>query len=88
MLGCRGKVQKANGVTHLVVEHAQDLTTRLREISSLDAAFPRVPGRGDDAKRGGSTTDSRDPKPIARPRDMYKPNLHIDTLKLKARNFR
>lgn len=31
---------------------------------------------------------SRDPKPIARPLDMYEPDLHIDTIKLNARNFR
>jgi hypothetical protein len=33
--------------------------------------------------------DSREPKtPVIRPRDMYLPDLHIDTLKVKARNFR
>jgi error-prone DNA polymerase len=33
--------------------------------------------------------DSREPKqPIAKPRDMYVPDLHIDTLKVKARNFK
>ena len=37
---------------------------------------------------GSHRPDSRDPKPITRPRDMYEPNLHIDTLKLKARDFR
>jgi error-prone DNA polymerase len=61
---------------------------RLRRISGLDAPFPLVPGRGDEAKHGGHGPDSRDPKPITKPRDMYKPDLHIDTLKVKARNFR
>jgi len=32
--------------------------------------------------------DSCDPRPITKPRDMYEPDLHIDNLKLKARNFR
>jgi hypothetical protein len=41
---------------------------------------------GDEAKRGGRG-DSREPRPISRPRDMYEPDLHIDTLKVKARNF-
>jgi hypothetical protein len=32
---------------------------------------------------------SREPKPpIIKPRDMYVPDLPIDTLRLKARNFR
>jgi hypothetical protein len=26
--------------------------------------------------------------PISKPRDMYVPDLHIETLKVKARNFR
>ena len=28
------------------------------------------------------------PSPPIKPRDMYEPDLHIDTLKVKARNFR
>jgi error-prone DNA polymerase len=84
MLGCRGKVQHASGVTHLVVEHVIDLS----DVSGLDDAFPLHPGRGDEAKRGGSGSGSREPKAISRPRDMYEPDLHIDTLKVKARNFR
>jgi hypothetical protein len=38
-------------------------------------------------KHGGGGLDNREPKPIARPRDMYVPDLHIDSLKVKARNF-
>jgi error-prone DNA polymerase len=88
MLGCCGKVQHASGVTHLVVEHVIDLSDQLKRVSGLDDAFPIHPGRGDEAKRGGSGDDSREPKVISRPRDMYEPDLHIDTLKVKARNFR
>jgi error-prone DNA polymerase len=88
MLGCRGKVQHASGVTHLIVEQLTDLTPDLRTVSGLDTAFPLVPGRGDEAKHGGHGPDSRDPRPIAKPRDMYVSDLHIDTIKLKARNFR
>lgn len=65
-----------------------DLTPDLKTVSGRDAAFPLVPGRGDEAKHGGSGSDSREPKPITKPRDMYVPDLHIDTLKLRARNFR
>jgi error-prone DNA polymerase len=89
MLGCRGKVQSTNGVIHLIVEYLTDLTHDLKQVSGRDAPFPLVPGRGDEAKQGGSGLDSREPKPTAnKPRDMYVPDLHIDTLKLKARNFR
>jgi error-prone DNA polymerase len=57
----------------------------------LDTPFPLVPGRGDEAAHGGGPwgPDSREPKALTvRPRDMYQPDLHIDTLKVKARNFR
>lgn len=89
MLGCRGRAQSANGVIHLIVEYLTDLTADLKQVSGRDAPFPLVPGRGDEAKHGGNGLDSREPKPAAnKPRDMYVPDLHIDTLKLKARNFR
>jgi len=88
-LGCRGKVQSANGVIHLIVEHVTDLSSDLKRVSGLDTAFPMVSGRGDEAKTGGSGGDSREPKqPMTKPRDMYVPDLHIDTLKVTARNFR
>jgi error-prone DNA polymerase len=85
MLGCRGKVQRASGVIHLIVEQVIDLTADLKTVSGLDAL---IPGKSDEAKHGGHGPDSRDPKPMAKPRDLYVPDLHIDTLKLKARNFR
>jgi error-prone DNA polymerase len=88
MMGCRGKVQHESGVIHLIVEQVSDLSSELKRISGLDAVFPLVPGRGNEARHGGHGPDSRDPRPITRPRDMYEPDLHIDTLKLKARNFR
>jgi error-prone DNA polymerase len=88
MLGCCGRVQHASGVTHLIVEQASDLSADLRGVSGIDGIFPQTSGRGDDAKRGGSGEDSRDPRPIVRPRDMYEPDRQIDMLKVKSRNFR
>jgi error-prone DNA polymerase len=76
MLGCRGHVQREGGVIHLILEYAADLSADLRSLAALDAPFPLQPGRGDEAKGGGSGTDSREPKPpITRPRDMYEPDL-------------
>jgi error-prone DNA polymerase len=81
-------VQHASGVTHLIVEQATDLSGELRRVSGIDGGLPLNAGRGDDAKRSGSGEDSRDPTPILRPRDMYEPDTHIDTLKVRARDFR
>jgi error-prone DNA polymerase len=89
MLGCRGKVQNANNVIHLIVEQAVDLTAELKQVSGLDVEFPVPAGRGGEARHGGSGLDSREPKQaVPTPRDIYEPDLHIDSLKLKARNFR
>jgi error-prone DNA polymerase len=90
MLGCGGRVQKANGVIHLIVEQVTDLSNELKHVSGLETPFPLVSGRGDEAKGGGSGPDSREPKqpPVHKPRDMYEPDLHIDTIKVKSRNFR
>jgi error-prone DNA polymerase len=88
MVGCRGKIQREGDVIHLIVEYVSDLTGDLRRVSDLDAPFPLVPGRGDEAKHGGGP-DARDaPALRPKPRDIYVPDLHIDTLKLKARNFK
>jgi error-prone DNA polymerase len=89
MLGCRGKVQRASGVIHLIVESVSGLTADLKTVSGLDAPFPLMAGRGDEARHCGGGPDSREGKPLQpKPRDIHVPDLHIDTLKLKARNFR
>jgi error-prone DNA polymerase len=82
-------VQSANGVIHLIVEQVVDSSADLKKIPGLNAALLLQSGRGDEAKRGGSGLDRREPKAaMIKPRDMYEPDLHIDTLRLKARNFR
>jgi error-prone DNA polymerase len=89
MIGCRGRVQRASNVIHLIVEQVVDLSADLKKVSGLDAPFRPVSGHGDEAKHGGSSLDSREPKHLGTtPRDMYEPDLHIDTLKVQARNFR
>jgi hypothetical protein len=34
MLGCRGRVQRASGVIHLIVESVSDLTADLKKVSA------------------------------------------------------
>ena len=89
MMACYGRVQHAIGVTHLIVERVKDLSAELRRVSGSDGTFPLTAGRGDEAKHGDHSLDSRELKiPPIKPRDMYVPDHHIDTLKIKARNFR
>ncbi len=72
MMACRGRVQKANGVIHLVAERLVDQTDLLNGLSGRDGAFTLPAGRGDEARHGGgSGMDSREPKaPPTRPRDI------------------
>ena len=81
------KVQREGQVVHLVVEKLTDLSAELAAISEDEATFPLPHGRGDEYHHGGGSPDSRS-RPKRQPRDIYIPDLHIDTLKLKPRNFR
>jgi error-prone DNA polymerase len=73
-------------VVHLA-QQLFDLSGDLVCLADPDEEFKRPAGRGDEFARGGGP-DPRDmPKPVIAPRDMFTPNLHIDMLKVKARNF-
>jgi error-prone DNA polymerase len=87
LLVCRGKVQTESGVIHVVAEHVSDRTDLLRQVGGLDEPFTVPTGRGDEAKHGGGP-DSRDSTLLRKVRDIFVPDLHIDTLTAKGRNFR
>ncbi len=88
MLGIEGRIQREGEVVHLVAHQLTDLSAMLAGIGNHEAAFPLPHGRGDEFAHGGPGHDPRDaaPKPH-KVRDIYVPDLHIDTLKLKPRNF-
>jgi error-prone DNA polymerase len=86
MLGVEGRVQREGQVVHIVADKLIDFSSRLSSISEQEAPFRLPHGRGDEFHHGSGGTDSRDRPPRAR--DIYIPDLHIDTLKLKPRNFR
>jgi len=87
MLLVEARVQREGQVVHLVVEKLTDLSAELAAISEEDAPFPLPHGRGDEFHHGGGSPDSRD-RLKRQPRDIYIPDLQIDTLKLKPRTFR
>ncbi|HMB10029.1 error-prone DNA polymerase [Saliniramus sp.] len=51
LVGARGRLQQANGVTHLVVEALEDLTGLMQKVARLPA--PEALARGDEVKRPG-----------------------------------
>lgn len=87
MMGIHGKIQKEGEVVHLVAQKLFDFSSDLRNLGDRNGEFPLPYGRGDEAKNGGGPDPRDNPKPAVQARDIYIPDLHIDTLKVKSRNF-
>jgi error-prone DNA polymerase len=89
MMGVEGRVQREGEVIHIIGVRLHDLSGELAALGERDAPFPLPHGRGDEFHHGSAPSDPRDrPRTTAKPRDIYIPDLHIDTLKVKARDFR
>jgi error-prone DNA polymerase len=72
----------------LVAHQLADLSVELTTVGSRDAAFPLPYGGGDQVTHAGGGPDPREQPPKGlRTRDIYIPDLHIDTIKVKSRNF-
>jgi len=89
MLGVNGRIQKEGDVVHLVAQRLFDFSSDLGSLGERDGPFPLQKGRGDEFATGSTgSPDFRDRKTAGVPaRDIFIPDLHIDTLKVKARNF-
>ena len=89
MMGVEGRVQREGEVVHVVVMRLHDLSGALSALGEREADFPLPHGRGDKFHNGSPVSDPRSQAPrITKPRDIYVPDNHIDSLKLKARDFR
>lgn len=89
MLAVNGKIQREGDVVHLVAQRLFDLTSDLSSLSDRDGeAFVLPHGRGDELRHGPLGPDPRSPKePPIKVQDIYIPDLHFDTLRVKSRNF-
>jgi error-prone DNA polymerase len=67
--------------------HLFDLLGDLVGLADRYEEFKLPAGRGDEFARGGRPDPRDKPKPVVAPRDMFVPDLHICTLKVKSRNF-
>jgi len=89
MMGVWGRIQREGEVVHLIARRVTDLSGMLGSVGDRDAGFPLPHGRGDEAHHGSIAPDPRGSAPKGfRTRDMYTPDLHIDTIKVKARDFK
>ena len=89
MMAINGKIQREGGVVHLVAQRLFDLSADLSNLGERDGGFAMPHGRGDEFAHGSAgSPDSRDRPPAGvKARDIFIPDLHIDTLKVKSRNF-
>jgi error-prone DNA polymerase len=89
MFAVRGRIQREGEVVHLVAHQLTDLSAELASVGSRDATFPLPHGRGDEFRHGSPGLDPRTlPPKGTKARDIYIPDLHIDTIKVKPRDFR
>jgi error-prone DNA polymerase len=89
MIAVQGRIQREGEVVHLVAQHLTDLSAELAGVGDRDESFPLPHGRGDEFHHGSPGIDPRSlPPKGAKPRDIYVPNLHIDTIKVRTRDFR
>ncbi|WP_421578204.1 error-prone DNA polymerase [Shinella sp. M31] len=87
MMAINGRIQREGEVVHLIAQQLFDLSGDLSSLSERDTDFRLPAGRGDEFAHGGGPDPRDHQAPAVRPRDMFTPDLHIDTLKVKARNF-
>ncbi|MBY5904178.1 error-prone DNA polymerase [Rhizobium leguminosarum] len=88
MMAINGRIQREGDVVHLIAQQLFDLSGDLAALADRDGEFKLPTGRGDEFAHGSpGSPDSRDRSPAVKPRDIFVPDLHIDTLKIKSRNF-
>lgn len=87
MVSVRGREQREGDVVHHVAYGLTDLSGALASVSQRDAAFPLPHGRGDEFRHGTTAPDPRG-SPAMKTRDRYIRDLHLDTIRVKTRDFR
>jgi error-prone DNA polymerase len=86
MIAVQGRIQREGEVVHLVANQLTDLSADLAGVGDRDDGFLLPHGRGDEFHHGSPGIDPRSLPP--KPRDIYVPDLHIDSIKVKTRDFR
>ncbi|ASW08562.1 error-prone DNA polymerase [Rhizobium sp. 11515TR] len=87
MMAINGRIQREGEVVHLVAQQLFDLTSDLSGLADRDQSFTLPFTKADYFTHGGGPDPREMPKRTVKPRDIYVPDLQIDTLKVKSRNF-
>jgi len=89
MMAAHGRIQREGEVVHLVAHRASDLSNALASVGGRDATFPLPHGRGDEVHHCNPDLDPRSLPPKGlEAHGIPIPDLHIDTIKVKTRDFR
>jgi error-prone DNA polymerase len=89
MIGCRGRLQREGGVTHLIAEHFLDLSDLLRSVADRDGELRLRSGRGDESKI--STRDRLrigSAETAARPYIQEQAQESVPAIKVATRDFK
>jgi error-prone DNA polymerase len=89
MLRVDGRIQREGEVVHVVAHRLHDLSDALASVGDRDGSFPLPHGRGDEFHHGSPGHDPRDQPPRGvKPRDIYIPDLPLEAIRVKTRDFR
>jgi error-prone DNA polymerase len=89
MLGVDGQVQREGEVVHVVARRLHDLSGLLDGVGEKDAAVATSMQDGGDRMLTGSELGSRDTGPLGpKVRDIFIPDLTLETIRTKPRDFR
>ena len=89
MLRVDGRIQREGEVVHVVAHRLHDLSDALAGVGDRDGSFPLPHGRGDEFHHGSPSPDPRDgPTRGVRPRDIYIPDLSLEAIRVRTRDFR
>ena len=88
MMAIQGKIQREGDVVHLIARQLDDLSGNLSALADRDTEFRNPSGPGDEFAHGSpGGGDARDQTRPEKVRDIFRPDLPIDTLKVNSRNF-
>jgi len=89
MMRVDGRVQREGQVVHIVAHRLHDLSGALASVGDREAAFPLPHGQGDEFHHCSPGRDARDAPPRGvKPRDIYIPDLSLEAIRVKTRDFR
>jgi error-prone DNA polymerase len=89
MIGVYGRIQREGEVVHLVADRLTDMSQELVSVGDRESEFPLPHGRGDEFHHASPGLDPRERPPTGmRSRDIYVPDLRIDAIRVRTRDFR